>query len=95
MASSSNQATAPPMPSAPLPTAPPSYEEAVGITTGPPMPSGVMASGVPYMHPPVSGAPPYPVSGAQMPMPNPCKYQLVIFEFELIHQRVGCTKVTH
>ena len=45
-------------PTAPLPTAPPSYEEAVAI-------SGIPPGAIPN--------PPYPIAGAQMPMPTPCK----------------------
>ena len=57
----------------PLPTAPPSYEEAVGLT-GPSIPG--VAPGM-QMTSPVPGAPPYPVAGAQMPMPTPCNYNII------------------
>lgn len=46
-------------PSAPLPTAPPSYEEAIANT------------GAVSVQPSVAN-PPYPVGGAAMPMPMPC-----------------------
>lgn len=46
-------------PSAPLPTAPPSYEEAIANTGGAPL------------HPPV-GSIPYPLGTAPVSMPMPC-----------------------
>lgn len=44
--------------SAPLPTAPPSYEEAIANTGAP-------------LHPPI-GSTPYPLGSAPPPMPMPC-----------------------
>lgn len=49
----------PTAPTAPLPTAPPSYEEAVAQ-------SGYVAN--------LPNSPPYPAAGSQMPMPTPCMF---------------------
>ena len=53
----------PTVPSAPLPTAPPSYEEAVAQ-------SGFV--------PNLPSNPPYPTGGPQMPMPTPCKCEKLL-----------------
>ncbi|XP_058792863.1 lipopolysaccharide-induced tumor necrosis factor-alpha factor homolog [Phymastichus coffea] len=50
--------------SAPLPSAPPSYEEAVGLTS----------VGPNSMDPAPPGMPPYPIAGASMPMPISAPY---------------------
>lgn len=48
-------------PSAPLPTAPPSYEEAIAYAGALPVHSAVTS-------------PPYPAGTAAVPMPMPCTY---------------------
>ncbi|XP_003423956.1 lipopolysaccharide-induced tumor necrosis factor-alpha factor homolog [Nasonia vitripennis] len=71
MSSSGPSGATAPEATAPLPSAPPSYEEAVGLPLGGismPMPGMTGMAPVPAG---VPGAPPYPVMGTPMPMPTP------------------------
>lgn len=74
MSSSGPSGPTAPEASAPLPSAPPSYEEAVGLPVGISMPMPGMPGMAPV--PGVPGAPPYPVMGSTMPMPTPRNYRL-------------------
>lgn len=68
----------------PMPSAPPSYEEAVGLqqlegptSMPPPMPHQMMSMPMPMpgVAPTMTGSlPPYPVAPTPMSMPSQCKY---------------------